>query len=309
MRQLLKKGRYAFAAAGITLLTGISAAADPIATVLAIKGNASGPQGAIAVGDRLEDGLIIRTNAKTQIELEFDDGTLMAIGPNSELEVSAVLMNSTGTANRFAVNAVAGSFRLLSGDSERDAYEITTPASTIGIRGTEFDIAVAPAVTGVVLYRGALELCLTGSDKCWAFRGSCYVAEADLDRNRVRGIRANDALGYLSNFIYAQTQFALTQQLHTNINACDKYDPDNEDDRIVEEVEESVEEETADETDVESDIVIDTETDAETETETETESESEEASTDVSCEFDGEGFLCYDPVEDRFFYDFSLEPI
>ncbi len=298
MRHTFEKARGLLAAACITLLAATSAAADPIATVLAIKGNASGPQGVIEVGDRLDDGLIIRTNSQTQIELEFDDGTLMAIGPNSELEVSAVLMTSAGTANRFAVNAVAGSFRFLSGDSERDAYEITTPASTIGIRGTEFDIAVAPEVTGVVLYQGALEMCLTQGGKCWAFRGSCYVAEADLSRNRIRGIRGSEAFGYLANFIYARSQRALSIGLHTSINSCIKFDPENEEDLIVEDVEETGEEGVMDGgTDVEGETVVDTETPI------------EEGSTDISCEFDGEGLLCYDPVEDVFFYDYGSDLI
>ena len=232
--------RGLFLAAGfLFLMTAHSASAEPIATVLTIRGTAQGPQGEIMAGDRIDDGLVIRTNARTQMELQFDDGTLMAVGPNSELEINSVLMNSGGQASRFAINATTGSFRFLSGDSNREAYEITTPASTIGIRGTEFDIFVTRQTTAVVLYRGALEVCLTNSDQCWAFRGSCYVAEADIGRGTVRGLRPTEALGYLSNFIYAQSQTTLSVPLLTNINSCNKYLPDEVDAVEIEETEEN----------------------------------------------------------------------
>ncbi len=221
----------AFIAVALTLLTALAVTAQPIATVLAIEGNASGPQGAIKVGDRIEDGLIIRTNTRTQLELEFDDGTRMAIGPNSELAVTAVLMNSnSGQANRFAINTTVGSFRFLSGNSRREAYELTTPTSTIGIRGTEFDIFVENEVTAVTLYRGALELCLINSGKCWGFRGSCYLAKADAARNTVRGLRGEEALDYFSNFIYARSQSSLSRALHTSINSCNRFFLDDDDD-------------------------------------------------------------------------------
>jgi len=164
----------------------------------------------------------------------------MAIGPNSEVEITSVLMTSGGQASRFAINATTGSFRFLSGDSRRDAYEITTPASTIGIRGTEFDISVKDQVTSVLLYRGALELCLTQGGQCWAFRGSCYVAEADLSRNRVRGLRSPEIRGYLGNFIYSQTQRQLSSALQANINSCQKHFPSEPD--PVQMIEEEVEE-------------------------------------------------------------------
>jgi len=266
------------------------ATADQIATVLAMNGTANGPQGAIEVGDRIEEGLTIRTNGNTQVELRFDDGTLMAVGPNSELVISAVLMNSNSQASRFAVNATAGSFRFLSGDSQQDAYEITTPASTIGIRGTEFDIFVRPQVTAVLLYRGALEMCLSGGGDCWAFRGSCYLAEANLSRNTVRGLRANEALSYLSNFIYARSQRALLSQLHTNITSCNKYLPDEDDPVVVEEEEGG--EGLPEEEEMEEGEALE-----------EVGTQEEAASAEVTCENDGEGLLCFDPSTGNYFYD------
>ena len=279
---------------GALAISTTAAMADPIATVLSIVGDANGPQGGIEAGDRIEDGLIIQTNAKTQMELQFDDGTLMAIGPNSRIEISSVLMNSNGQASRFAINATGGSFRLLSGNTDREAYEITTPASTIGIRGTEFDVLVSPRKTAVTLYRGALEMCLTDSDKCWAFRGSCYVAEADLDRQRVRGLLKPDILSYLPLFPYTEDQSGLSQDLWTNINACNKYDDDDDRSPSTDEIE----------TDVEG---ISEEAEEPTEEDPVTEDPVVEDTVEASCEFDGEGLLCYDPVSDSFYYDFSSD--
>jgi len=229
-------------AAGMSFAAALPLAADPIATVLAIDGAASGPSGPIAVGDRIEDGLIIRTSNSTKIELRFDDDTLMAIGPNAEIEITSVLMNSGGQANRFALNAVTGSFRFLSGDSQREVYEIATPTSTIGIRGTEFDVSVSDQVTNVILYRGALELCLIETGKCWSFRGSCYVAQADASRNSVRGLLPREIRAILGDFAYAEDQRKLSEALQADISFCDKHFPERNRDAPAPVFEEIIEE-------------------------------------------------------------------
>ncbi len=273
--------RCRFLAALMAISVALPAAADPIATILAIRGTASGPSGPVAAGDRIEDGTVLRTNGNTQIELRFDDGTLMAVGPNSVLEVTSVLMASNGQASRFAINATGGTFRFLSGDSNNDVYEITTPSATIGIRGTELDISVGRERTGVALYRGRLRMCLPDGTKCWDFRGSCYIAEADPTRNRVRGLRPAAALSSLESgsFPFATSQRSLLPELQTITNACNKYANrfyDDPDDDYEEELSEAAESDPAE-------------------------------STEVTCEFDGEGLLCYDPVTDSFFYDFDSE--
>ena len=94
-------------------------------------------------------------------------------------------------------------------------------------------------------------------------------------------------------FPYTEDQSALSEELWTNINACNKYDDD--DDRTPTTVE--------DETDVEGIIVINDDPVTEEPVVEDTLDETAEP----SCEFDGEGLLCYDPETDSFFYDFTLD--
>jgi hypothetical protein len=57
-----------------------------------------------------------------------------------------------------------GSFRFLTGKSNHDAYEIVTPAATIGVRGTAFDLVVAPSgEIAIAMINGAVEVCPTNS--------------------------------------------------------------------------------------------------------------------------------------------------
>ena len=109
-----------------------TAAAQQIATVVQVAGNAQlslgGSRFTFASGTRIEQGSVISTAANSTVELTFDDGTNMVVGPNSSLEITEILMTSGSRADRFAVNAVAGSFRFISGNSSPE----TSPAGPQG---------------------------------------------------------------------------------------------------------------------------------------------------------------------------------
>ena len=70
-----------------------------------------------------------------------------------------MLVRADGTAGKFAVNALAGTFRFLTGNSEKSAYQIITPTGTLGVRGTKFDFTVDPRTgqTKVVLFEGQVK--------------------------------------------------------------------------------------------------------------------------------------------------------
>src|SRR6478672_419869 len=94
----------------------------------------------IFMGDR------IQTGSSGQAQLLFADNTRLVVGPGSSLLIEKYLLQnaSTSTVSNFSVNALRGSFRFITGDSPKPSYAIKTPTATIGIRGTEFDLAVRP---------------------------------------------------------------------------------------------------------------------------------------------------------------------
>ncbi|ODT65058.1 MAG: hypothetical protein ABS75_32990 [Pelagibacterium sp. SCN 63-23] len=106
----------------------------------------------VSVGDR------ITTGPSGRVQLLFADDTRIVVGPGSALEIEAYLLNGN-RADKFAVNALAGTFRFISGSSPKSAYSIDTPTASIAVRGTRFDVTVGRGWTHALLYEGALEMC------------------------------------------------------------------------------------------------------------------------------------------------------
>ena len=74
------------------------------------------------------------------------------------------------------MNAFKGAFRFITGNSRKQAYSIRTPTTTIGIRGTRFDLAVeASGQTSFALFEGEARLC-DRAGRCRDLSGRCAVA-------------------------------------------------------------------------------------------------------------------------------------
>ena len=165
----------------LCLLSGVFAApnvhADVVARVLATKDSAvvkRGAQQLKAVKNfALETGDKILTNASGEVQILFADRTRILVGPASEFHVQNVKMTSKNKARKFAVRALSGSFRFLSGDSKKQAYKIKTPSVTMGIRGTEFDFVVPTrSQTRVVAFSGQVQVC-NRRNSCSYITGGC----------------------------------------------------------------------------------------------------------------------------------------
>lgn len=120
----------------------------------------------VLVGDR------ITTGPSGRVQLLFSDDTRIVVGPRSTLDIEAYLLRG-GTASRFAVDALAGTFRFISGKSPSESYSITTPTATIAVRGTAFDLTVTRSTTRALLFSGALRVC-QGSN-CFDLNTRCEI--------------------------------------------------------------------------------------------------------------------------------------
>lgn len=113
--------------------------AEPGGVVLAVvqQSEADGETGrrilmteaAVYSGDRIITGPV------GEAQIQFRDNTKLVVGPNSTMVIDAFVFADDNTARQISINALRGAFRFISGDSPKDAYSITTPTSTIGIRG------------------------------------------------------------------------------------------------------------------------------------------------------------------------------
>ena len=130
----------------------------------------------LIVGTDVSVGERVMTGPSGQVQLVFLDDTRLVVGPGSSLLIESYLMRGGGSAERFAVNALGGTFRFISGNSPKSAYQIRTPSATIGVRGTEFDFVVGRGETRVMLYEGAVRVCAGSS--CIDLAERCGVARA-----------------------------------------------------------------------------------------------------------------------------------
>jgi hypothetical protein len=123
----------------------------------------------IFIGDR------VVTDANGLVQIKFSDATKLVVGPNSALLIEDYLLRNDGSVGKFAVDALSGSFRFITGGAPKDRYVIETPTGTIGVRGTAMDFYVTQIITYVLQLHGTSIEC---PDKPRPEQQDCDVLDA-----------------------------------------------------------------------------------------------------------------------------------
>src|SRR5258708_6896970 len=135
----------------LAVLLACSAAAEDsrIGTIKTMKGAAQviGASGSVAatVGGAVHQNDTLETGADGALGLSFIDNTTLSMGANSRITLTKVVFNPDQGELAFASNIVKGTFMFVSGSIAKlapQAVQITTPVSTIGIRGTRFLVKI-----------------------------------------------------------------------------------------------------------------------------------------------------------------------
>ena len=104
----------------------------------------------------IDEGDVIVTGAKSYVQLKLDDGTKLAIRPNSRFVIESLTAPATattpaigsGVALTARFNLQKGGFRTITGRiAKRDpsVYQLTTPSAVIGVRGTNYQARICAA--------------------------------------------------------------------------------------------------------------------------------------------------------------------
>lgn len=120
-----------------------------------------------------------RISAQTQsfAELLLEDDSKVLVGEGSTVYLDDFVVGSGGLQSA-TINVAKGAFRFVSGSGRRASYTVKTPLSSIGVRGTIFDVYVGDGgATDVVLLRGGVVVC--------ANNGPCRQAQRACDIVRV----------------------------------------------------------------------------------------------------------------------------
>jgi hypothetical protein len=129
----------ALLAAGTALLPG--AASAKVGVTSAADGDPRGKppteaERVLRVGVDVQANELITTSANDRAHLMFLDGTSLSVGPNAQLTIDKFVYDPATKTGDLAINASKGVFRLVGGKiSKTNPITVTTPSSTIGIRG------------------------------------------------------------------------------------------------------------------------------------------------------------------------------
>ncbi|HZX85225.1 MAG TPA: FecR domain-containing protein [Reyranella sp.] len=119
----------------------IGDAAAKVGVTSATDGDPLGkpPQAAervLRIGIDVQANELITTNANDRAHLLFLDGSSLTVGPNAQLTIDKFVFDPSTKTGELAINASKGVLRLVGGKiSKSSPITITTPSSTIGIRG------------------------------------------------------------------------------------------------------------------------------------------------------------------------------
>ena len=97
------------------------------------------------IGTRLEAADVIRTGPDGSAGITMSDNSLLSVGPNSVLALDTYRFDTTTHQGQFDATLSKGSLAVVSGKIAKqapDAMKVRTPASVLGVRGTEFVVAV-----------------------------------------------------------------------------------------------------------------------------------------------------------------------
>ena len=169
--------------------TVASMAAEAVGEAVLIKTQVTGASGPLTVNGPVHRDERIQTSKSGLGQFVFVDGTKLAVGWGSSVVIDKFVFDDSKSVKRLSIKAAKGTFRWISGNSKSSAYEIVTPAGTIGVRGTAFDVYVAPdGTTAVVLLNGSAKFC--GANGCRELkrRCDCVVAKRNGDVSETRRV-------------------------------------------------------------------------------------------------------------------------
>lgn len=98
---------------------------------------------------------LLETVRNGALLVRFLDNSELAMGSAASLVIDELIFDPRARDGRMLVNLAQGAFRFVSGEMNKDGVRIETPSVVIGIRGTDFSVAVdAAGTTQVAVFSG-----------------------------------------------------------------------------------------------------------------------------------------------------------
>jgi len=133
----------------VPLLVAVPVLAAEIGQVKTAAGSVvierAGATTAAKPGVRIETSDVVRTGPDGSVGITMSDNALISLGPNSVLSLDSFAFDTTTYQGKFDTTLTKGSLAVVSGKIAKqspDAMKVRTPATVLGVRGTEFAVKV-----------------------------------------------------------------------------------------------------------------------------------------------------------------------
>lgn len=154
-------------AAVLSLAAATAAASEEIGQVSRVQNESyaltDGGERRLAAGDPIHLDERVITGPDARIEIVFVDETSLTLGADAVMQMDTLVFDGTG--GTMALDMLSGAFAFttgLIGQNDHEDVVVTTPVSTIGIRGTTFWGGPIDDAYGVLILDGAVVVTTRG---------------------------------------------------------------------------------------------------------------------------------------------------
>lgn len=145
----------------VAFWTGAAAAAEPVAHVATVVGEAvvappgAAPARKLAVGAPLRQGDSVSTGRQSRLKIVFEDGSVLQLGAETTLTVT--LFAGPRESRSVLLDAPRGVLRaLVEALSPGSRFEIRANTAVASVRGTDFMMEMKEGAAAVVVLQGAV---------------------------------------------------------------------------------------------------------------------------------------------------------
>jgi len=157
-----------------------------------VEAVAGGNTQTLSAGSEIYANQTVRTGNRGMADLVFLDKTNLSVGPTSEVRLDKFVYDPTGSSGSVVLQATRGAFRFVTGSQAKQAYQVSTPHGTLGVRGTVVELLVnkpgEECVAKLRLVEGEAEYRIAKTGKVARLR--------DPNRNNVACISASGEVTY-----------------------------------------------------------------------------------------------------------------
>ncbi len=176
--------RAAFGVLVLAFFATTGEARSPVGVTTASDGDPLGkPPDAneriLRIGIDVQANELVTTAATDRAHLVFLDGSSLTVGPNARVVIDRFVFDPASNSGDLAINASRGVLRLVGGRiSKQKPIVITTPSSTIGVRGGITILTVTPTETVANFVYGNSMTVTAGGQTQTATRAGSQVVTA-----------------------------------------------------------------------------------------------------------------------------------